>query len=55
MDFDKTDLEEEVIVSMKDFDTALKEIKPAFGMDQDKIDVYLRNGVIDYGPKFKSF
>lgn len=42
MDFNKTNLDEEVIVEMKDFDKALSEIKPAFGFDEDKFDIYLR-------------
>lgn len=52
MDFNKTNLDDEVIIEMKDFQRALDEIKPAFGFDEDKFDVYLRNPLVDYGERY---
>ena len=36
-----------------DFMQALDEVKPQFGADTDKFEVFLRNDLIDYGPNFK--
>lgn len=35
MDFKKQNLEEEVIVELKDFKKALNEVKPSFGVDEE--------------------
>lgn len=52
MDLKKKNLEKEVIVEKKDFVKALGEIKPAFGLDEDKFSVYKRSELIDYGARF---
>lgn len=40
-------------VEMAHFLQALDEVKPQFGADTDKFEVFLRNDLIDYGPNFK--
>lgn len=37
---------------MADFERALEEVKPAFGVSQDELETYLSQGIIDYGPTF---
>ncbi len=39
-------------MGMKDFDNALKEVLPQFGVDNEKFEVFLRNKLIDYGERF---
>lgn len=41
-----------MIVEMQDFLSALGEVKPDFGMDENKIDIRLRGSIIEYGPSF---
>ena len=40
-------------IEMVDFMQALDEVKPQFGADTDKFEVFLRNDLIDYGANFK--
>lgn len=40
-------------VAMKDFQNALKDIKPAFGQATDECAAAMRSGIIDYGPAWK--
>lgn len=37
---------------MEDFLQALQEIKPAFGIDENEIDTWIRGGIIPYGANF---
>eukprot|EP01012_Entosiphon_sulcatum_P047821 TRINITY_DN653_c0_g1_i1.p1 TRINITY_DN653_c0_g1~~TRINITY_DN653_c0_g1_i1.p1 ORF type:complete len:779 (+),score=221.41 TRINITY_DN653_c0_g1_i1:49-2337(+) len=39
-------------VSRRDFMNALDEVKPAFGVQQDELDVYIRHGLFDYGQRW---
>lgn len=39
-------------VEMKDFILALDEVKPQFGVDTERFEVFLRNELINYGPNF---
>lgn len=39
-------------VAMQDFLKALEEVKPQFGVDEQKFGVYARGGVINYGPTY---
>ncbi len=41
---------EERKVMMVDFEHALKEVKPAFGMDDDSLQAAVSGGIINYGP-----
>lgn len=45
---------ENMIVDMQDFMRALEEVKPDFGMDEDKIESRLRGNIIPYGPRFET-
>jgi len=42
--------EGEIRVAKVDFDRALREIKPMFGVDIDEFENCMRNGIINYGP-----
>jgi vesicle-fusing ATPase len=44
---------DDLCVDIDDFLFALKEIKPMFGSSNDKIELYYRNGMIDYGVRFR--
>jgi vesicle-fusing ATPase len=48
-DLDLSDL----TITMADFEAALKEVKPAFGVSQDDFENYISQGLIDYGTRFK--
>jgi len=37
-------------ITKADFDFALKEVKPAFGISEDEFEAVLRNGIINFGP-----
>ena len=39
-------------VTMQDFETALAEVKPAFGAVLDTLETYRANGIIPYGERF---
>jgi vesicle-fusing ATPase len=41
-----------VIVTLSDFERALQQTVPAFGIDQDEIKNTMRNGIIHYSPGF---
>ena len=41
----------DIIVCKQDFDRALDEVKPAFGVDNEEFANCIRNGIITYGPK----
>jgi len=41
-------------VTMEDFFQALTEIKPAFGIDENEIDTWIRGGIIPYGQNFSN-
>lgn len=43
---------ESMMVEMQDFIAALEEVKPSFGMDDNKIDSRLRGSIISYGSAF---
>jgi vesicle-fusing ATPase len=43
---------ENLKVGMNDFLSALKDIKPQFGVDEEDLTRYIRGGVIDYGDEF---
>jgi vesicle-fusing ATPase len=53
-DFDKkaSTKQEEFRVGPNDFDAALEEVRPQFGIDNSKFDVFLRKPLIDYGKPF---
>lgn len=40
-------------VTMDDFQKALEEVKPQFGIESEKLEILLRNKLIDYGDDFK--
>jgi hypothetical protein len=37
---------------MEDFDLALEEVKPQFGVDFNNLDVLVRRGIVNYGKRF---
>jgi vesicle-fusing ATPase len=39
---------------MSDFNLALNEVKPQFGVDSDGLENSLRGGIIDYGQRFRN-
>ena len=41
-----------VILEMSDFEQALEEVPPAFGVSQEEAAKYLSHGIIDYGEVF---
>jgi vesicle-fusing ATPase len=43
--------EGKIEVTQADFTRALAEIKPAFGVDDEEFDAYIKNGILDYGPR----
>ncbi|KAJ5070587.1 vesicle-fusing atpase [Anaeramoeba ignava] len=43
---------EGIQVTRDDFLTALREVKPAFGVEEDQFEPCLRNGIINYGSRF---
>jgi vesicle-fusing ATPase len=45
--------ENAIRVTMADFETALLEVKPAFGVSQDAMDAYRPQGIIPTGDKFE--
>ena len=45
--------ESKIVVSMSDFEEALKEVKPAFGVSADTMDSYRPQGIIPTGEKFE--
>lgn len=45
---------EQLCVNYDDFDLALKEVKPMFGSSNEKLENLYKNGIIDYGTRFKS-
>jgi len=54
MDFSKEPtLNEDSKVEMQDFNKAIEEVKPQFGVDTDKFEALLRNGLVDFGPRFQ--
>jgi len=54
MDFTKeVTLNEDSKVEMQDFMKAIDEVKPQFGVDTDKFEALMRNGLVDFGPKFQ--
>lgn len=53
MDFTKEIVvRNDVKVEMGDFQRALAEVKPQFGIDEEKFDVFLRGRLYDYGKRF---
>jgi len=44
--------EQEVMVTMQDFLKALTEVKPQFGIDNDKFELLIRNEFVDYGERY---
>lgn len=52
MDFSKKLVVKDVKVEMKDFEKALEEVKPQFGVDEEKFDVFLRGKLYNYGPRY---
>ena len=38
---------------MIDFENALEEVKPQFGVDTNKLDTLVRNSLINYGARFE--
>ncbi|ANQ07620.1 Uncharacterized protein PCOAH_00019570 [Plasmodium coatneyi] len=45
---------DDIMITKKDFDKALKETKPAFGAEEDVIDGLLSNGIINYGEQYEN-
>lgn len=43
---------ENIKVGMKDFRASLLDIKPMFGVDSEGLEVHLRGGIINFGPRF---
>lgn len=46
----KTGKLEEMQLEMRDFERALTEVKPAFGVSSEDLDICLRGGIIEYSP-----
>lgn len=44
---------EEFKVTARDFELALEEVKPQFGIDNSKFEVLLRNPLINYGANYE--
>ncbi|KAK9852554.1 hypothetical protein WJX84_006225 [Apatococcus fuscideae] len=44
--------EDSIKVTMQDFETALREVKPAFGAVTETLETYRANGIIPYGERF---
>jgi len=43
--------EGDIVVNKGDFERALEEVRPAFGIDNEEFSNCMRNGVINYGPR----
>jgi vesicle-fusing ATPase len=41
----------DIVVTQRDFDTALAEVKPMFGIDETDVASCIRNGIIKYSPE----
>ena len=41
------------MTEMSDFDKAFEEVKADFGMEEGKVDRWLKMPFIDFGPRFK--
>ena len=44
---------EKMRVTWKDFERALSEVQPAFGLEKDELSIRYRNGIIEYSQEFK--
>ena len=44
---------EKMRVTWQDFERALQEVQPAFGLEKDELSMRFRNGIIEYGDDFK--
>lgn len=44
---------EDIKIGMQDFLHALDEIRPMFGVDNEDLQRYIRNGIVDYGDRFR--
>ena len=54
MDFSKeVVINDNIQIEMEDFEKALGEIRPQFGVDEEKFDTFLRGKIYDYGSRFK--
>lgn len=50
----KVDIDpEKMRVTWEDFERALKEVQPAFGLEKDELSMRFRNGIIEYSEEFK--
>jgi vesicle-fusing ATPase len=49
----KITIDKEHKVEMQDFEAALAEVKPLFGMDSERLEVYLRRPLTNYGRRFE--
>lgn len=50
----KVDIDpEKMRVTWQDFERALQEVQPAFGLEKDELSMRFRNGIIEYGDDFK--
>ena len=50
----KVDIDpEKMRVTWEDFERALKEVQPAFGLEKDELSMRFRNGIIEYSDEFK--
>lgn len=48
----KADPDQKIVVQMSDFITALEEVKPAFGVDEEELSSLVRSPLISYGSEF---
>ena len=44
---------EKMKVTWEDFQRALQEVQPAFGLEKDELSIRFRNGIIEYSDEFK--
>lgn len=52
-DFSKKNIVDEIPkLTMQHFHMALNEIQPQFGIDNERFEVFLRNEMINYGPRY---
>ena len=50
----KVDIDpEKMRVTWQDFQRALQEVQPAFGLEKDELSIRFRNGIIEYSEEFK--
>lgn len=50
----KVDIDpEKMRVTWEDFERALKEVQPAFGLEKDELSMRFRNGIIEYSDEFE--